>query len=129
MVSEGDLVADKYRIEKLLGEGGMGHVWAALHEQLSLRVAIKILSPALCQNEDAVRRFSREARAAVRIQSEHVARVLDVGQLDSGAPYMVMEFLSGNDLSHELKERGSLPTHEAVQYVLQACEAVAEAHA
>jgi serine/threonine-protein kinase len=129
MVSEGDLVADKYRIEKLLGEGGMGYVYSALHEQLGSRVAIKILSPTLCQNDDAVRRFSREARAAVRIQSEHVARVLDVGQLESGAPYMVMEFLSGNDLSHELKERGSLPTHEAVQYVLQACEAVAEAHA
>lgn len=129
MVSEGDLVADKYRIERLLGEGGMGHVYAAIHEQLGLRVAIKILSPTLSQNEDAVRRFSREARASVRIQSEHVARVLDVGQLDNGAPYMVMEFLSGNDLSHELKERGALPTQEAIQYVLQASEAVAEAHA
>jgi serine/threonine-protein kinase len=130
MVSEGDLVADKYRIERLLGEGGMGHVYAAIHEQLGLRVAIKILSPTLSQNEDAVRRFSREARASVRIQSEHVARVLDVGQLaHGGAPYMVMEFLSGNDLSHELKERGALPTQEAIQYVLQASEAVAEAHA
>ncbi|HEX6276871.1 MAG TPA: protein kinase [Polyangiaceae bacterium] len=129
MVSDGDLVADKYRIERILGEGGMGHVYAAIHEQLGIRVAIKILSPTLSQNEDAVRRFSREARASVRIQSEHVARVLDVGQLDSGAPYMVMEFLSGNDLAHELKQRGSLPTQEAIQYVLQASEAVAEAHA
>src|SRR5262245_38132870 len=98
MVSEGALVADKYRVERLLGEGGMGHVYAAIHEQLGLRVAIKILSPTLCANEDAVRRFSREARASVRIQSEHVARVLDVGQLENGAPFMVMEFLSGNDL-------------------------------
>ncbi|HVR19767.1 MAG TPA: serine/threonine-protein kinase [Polyangiaceae bacterium] len=129
MVSEGALVADKYRVECLLGEGGMGHVYAAIHEQLGIRVAIKILSPTLCQSEDAVRRFSREARASVRIQSEHVARVIDVGQLENGAPYMVMEFLSGNDLSHELKGRGSLPTHEAIQYVLQASEAVAEAHA
>ena len=129
MVSEGDLVADKYRIERILGEGGMGHVYSAIHEQLGLRVAIKILSPTLCQSDDAVRRFSREARASVRIQSEHVARVLDVGQLESGAPYMVMEFLSGNDLAHELKQRGSLPIQEAVQYVLQASEAVAEAHA
>jgi eukaryotic-like serine/threonine-protein kinase len=129
MVSEGALVADKYRVECLLGEGGMGHVYAAIHEQLGIRVAIKILSPTLCQSVDAVRRFSREARASVRIQSEHVARVIDVGQLENGAPYMVMEFLSGNDLSHELKERGSLPTHEAIQYVLQASEAVAEAHA
>jgi serine/threonine-protein kinase len=129
MVSEGALVADKYRVERLLGEGGMGHVYAAIHEQLGIRVAIKILSPTLCQSEDAVRRFSREARASVRIQSEHVARVIDVGQLDSGAPYMVMEFLSGNDLSYELKARGAFPTHEAIQYVLQASEAVAEAHA
>jgi serine/threonine protein kinase len=129
MVSDGDLVADKYRIERILGEGGMGHVYAAVHEQLGIRVAIKILSPTLSQNDDAVRRFSREARASVRIQSEHVARVLDVGQLESGAPYMVMEFLSGNDLAHELKQRGSLPVQEAIQYVLQASEAVAEAHA
>src|SRR5262245_46017315 len=129
MVSEGDLVADKYRVERLLGEGGMGHVWAAIHERLGIRVAVKILSPTLSQNDDAVRRFSREARASVRIQSEHVARVLDVGQLDNGSPYMVMEFLSGNDLAHELKERGSLPTQEAIQYVLQASKAVAEAHA
>src|SRR5690349_12215346 len=129
MVSEGELVADKYRVERLLGEGGMGHVYAATHEQLGIRVAIKILSPTLSQNEDAVRRFSREARASVRIQSEHVARVLDVGQLTSGSPYMVMEFLSGNDLSHELKVRGPLPIQEAIQFVLQASEAVAEAHA
>ena len=129
MVSEGDLLADKYRIERLMGEGGMGHVYSAIHERLGLRVAIKILSPTLCQSDDAVRRFSREARASVRIQSEHVARVLDVGQLESGAPYMVMEFLSGNDLAHELKQRGPLPIQEAVQYVLQASEAVAEAHA
>jgi serine/threonine-protein kinase len=129
MVAEGDLVADKYRIERLLGEGGMGHVYAAIHTQLGIRVAVKILSPTLCESDDAVRRFSREARASVRIQSEHVARVLDVGQLESGAPFMVMEFLNGNDLAHELKERGPFPTHEAIQYVLQASEAVAEAHA
>jgi serine/threonine-protein kinase len=129
MISEGDLVTDKYRIERLLGEGGMGHVYAATHEQLGIRVAIKILSPTLCQSDDAVRRFSREARASVRIQSEHVARVLDVGQTETGAPFMVMEFLSGHDLANELKQRGPLPTQEAVQYVLQASEAVAEAHA
>src|SRR5207247_740225 len=73
-------------------------------------------------------RFLREARAAVRIQSEHVARVLDVGTHDDGVPYMVMEFLAGHDLARELELREALPIEEAVDYVLQACEALAEAH-
>lgn len=74
-------------------------------------------------------RFLREARAAVRIQSEHVARVLDVGELTNGSPYMVMEFLSGRDLADELDQPGEvLPVEVAIDYVLQASEAVAEAH-
>jgi len=85
--------------------------------------------PELCENEDAVARFLREARASVRIQSEHIARVLDVGTLDDGAPYMVMEFLEGRDLAHELEDRHRLPVGEAVDFILQACEALAEAHA
>jgi hypothetical protein len=76
-----------------------------------------------------VARFAREARAAVKIKSEHVARVIDVGRLDSGAPYMVMEYLDGADLRAWLRERGPMSAEQAAEFVLQACEAIAEAHA
>jgi serine/threonine-protein kinase len=128
MIQQGELLAGKYRVEQVLGAGGMGYVVAATHEQLGQRVAVKLLVPELCQNEDSVTRFLREARAAVRIQSEHVARVLDVGELTNGAPYMVMEFLSGRDLAEELDLPGQLEISQAIDYVLQASEAVAEAH-
>ncbi|HKY36437.1 MAG TPA: serine/threonine-protein kinase [Polyangiaceae bacterium] len=128
MIREGDLLAGKYRVEQVLGAGGMGYVVAARHEQLGQRVAVKLLVPELCENEDSVARFLREARAAVRIHSEHVARVIDVGELTNGAPYMVMEFLSGRDLADELDLPGQLEVPQAIDYVLQASEAVAEAH-
>src|SRR5882724_4501839 len=129
MVREDELLADKYRVERVLGQGGMGYVVAALHIQLQQRVAVKILMPDLCEDREAVERFLREARAAVRIQSEHVARVLDVGTLQDGSPYMVMEYLSGRDLARELDALSQIPVLDAVHYVLHACEAVAEAHA
>lgn len=113
----------------MLGVGGMGMVVSALHLQLEERVAIKFLLPEALANAETVARFGREARAAVKIRSEHVARVIDVGMLDNGAPYMVMELLRGQDLSAALRERGLLPAALAVAYVLQACEALAEAHA
>src|SRR5579859_1664764 len=128
-VKEGDLLAGKYRVERVLGVGGMGIVVAARHEQLEQRVAIKFVRDEALDNKEAVERFLREARAAVRLKSEHAAKVLDVGTLESGAPYMVMEFLEGSDLAAVLVERGPLPVEEAAEYVLQACEAVAEAHA
>ncbi|HEU4581468.1 MAG TPA: serine/threonine-protein kinase [Polyangiaceae bacterium] len=127
-VQVGQLIAGKYRIEQTLGRGGMGVVMAALHEQLNQRVALKFLTDNAYQQPEAVARFVREARAAVQIQSEHVARVMDVGTLDSGAPYMVMEYLRGRDLKDVSSRRGPLPVSEAVDYVLQACDAVAEAH-
>src|SRR5436190_6059495 len=128
-VREGDTLAGKYRIEKILGAGGMGVVVAARHVDLDERVAIKFLLPHTLHNADAVARFSREARAAVKIKSEHVARVSDVGKLENGAPYIVMEYLDGGDLSAWLEERGALPVEQSVEFVLQACEAIAEAHA
>lgn len=128
MIQQGELLAGKYRVEQVLGAGGMGYVVAATHEQLGQRVAVKLLVPELCENEDSVTRFLREARAAVRIQSEHVARVLDVGELTNGAPYMVMEFLSGRDLAEELDQPEVIEITQAIDYVLQASEAVAEAH-
>jgi eukaryotic-like serine/threonine-protein kinase len=126
---EGDVLAGKYRVERVLGAGGMGVVVAAHHLGLDTKVAIKLLLPEMLDQEEVVARFAREARAAARITNEHVARVFDVGALEDGAPYMVMEFLDGSDLSEWLKRRGPLPVPEAVDFVLQACEAVAEAHA
>ncbi len=128
MLKEGELLAGKYRIERHLGQGGMGYVVAAVHEQLQQRVAVKFLSKAHSKTSGASARFLREARAAVRIQSEHVARVLDVAETDAGEPYIVMEFLLGNDLDAELLEEVTFSVTTAVDYVLQACEAVAEAH-
>jgi serine/threonine-protein kinase len=128
-VHEGDLLAGKYRIERILGAGGMGVVVAARHIHLDDQVAIKFLLPETLGNADAVARFGREARAAVKIKSEHVARVADVGTLENGAPYMVMEYLDGSDLSDWLHKKGALPFDQAAEFVLQACEAIAEAHA
>src|SRR6478735_5774588 len=127
-VSPGELLAGKYRIERVLGQGGMGVVVAAVHEALDERVALKFLLPEALSNKEAVARFTREARAAVKIRSEYVARVSDVGTLDSGSPYMVMEYLQGSDLSQYLERVGPLPFEEAIEYVLQCCEALAEAH-
>ncbi|HTV22329.1 MAG TPA: serine/threonine-protein kinase [Polyangiaceae bacterium] len=128
-VQVGQLIAGKYRIQQMLGRGGMGVVMAALHEHLNQRVALKFLTDDAYQQPEAVTRFLREARSAVQIQSEHVARVMDVGTLDSGAPYIVMEYLRGLDLKDVSTRRGPLPVSEAVDFVLQACDAVAEAHA
>jgi serine/threonine-protein kinase len=128
-VREGDLLAGKYRIEKILGAGGMGVVVAAHHIQLDEKVAIKFLLPEALGSPEAVARFAREARAAVKIKSEHVARVIDVGTLDTGAPYMVMEYLDGADLAARLRQRGPLSVDDAVTFSLQTCEALADAHA
>ncbi|HXX69946.1 MAG TPA: serine/threonine-protein kinase [Polyangiaceae bacterium] len=127
-IQVGEVVAGKYRVDRVLGEGGMGIVVAATHLHLEQRVALKFLLPAMAANAEVVQRFLREARAAVKIQSEHVAKGLDVGT-HQGAPYMVMEYLEGGDLAQVLAERGALPVAEAVGYLLEACEAVAEAHA
>jgi eukaryotic-like serine/threonine-protein kinase len=127
-VREGDILAGKYRVDRVLGTGGMGVVVAARHMKLDERVAIKFLHPDALENAEAVARFDREARAAVKIKSEHVARVLDVGTLDNGAPYMIMEYLDGEDLSQWLQARGPFAVDQVIEFVLQACEAIAEAH-
>jgi serine/threonine-protein kinase len=128
-VEPGDVIAGKYEVERVLGSGGMGIVFAAHHVALAERVAIKMLLPEAVKSPDVRARFLREAQASVRIRSEHVARVMDVGETERGLPYMVMEFLEGEDLGALVATRGWLTPGEAVDYVLQACEAVAEAHA
>jgi serine/threonine protein kinase len=128
-VKPGDVLADKYEVERTLGVGGMGVVVAARHLHIQHRVALKFLLPEAVKDGVAVARFLREAQAAMSIQSEHVARVTDVGTLGDGTPYLVMEYLDGADLARVLERRGALPIADAVAYVLQAMVAIAEAHA
>jgi tRNA A-37 threonylcarbamoyl transferase component Bud32 len=125
----GDIVGGKFVVERVLGVGGMGVVVAAHHAHLEQTVAIKFLRRDSAKDEAAVNRFLREARAVTALQSEHVVRVMDAGRLDDGLPYLVMEYLSGSDLDQVLAQRGQLPLEEAVEYLLQAMEAVADAHA
>jgi serine/threonine protein kinase len=119
----------KYRVEKSLGQGGTGVVVSAFHVDLRQRVAIKMLLPAVLANEIVVERFLREARAAVKLESDYVVKVIDVGRLESGTPYMVMEHLEGRDLADLIDEYQRLPPPTAVDYALQAIDALAEAHA
>jgi serine/threonine-protein kinase len=128
-VKPGDIVAGKYRVDRVLGMGGMGVVVAATHIELLERRALKFLLPNALSNAEAIERFLREARAASRLKSEHVARVHDVGKLEDNAPYMVMEYLDGYDLGAAVKQYGAIALETAIFYVLQALDALAEAHA
>lgn len=127
VIEAGTVLAGKYRVERVLGSGGMGVVVAAIHLELGQRVALKFLLPRAIENPEAASRFLREARAAVRIESEHVARVVDVGRLDGGAPFLVMEYLEGTDLAAYASGK-RLPVEDAVDFVMQACSAMAVAH-
>ncbi|WP_441286016.1 serine/threonine-protein kinase [Sorangium sp. KYC3313] len=129
LAQPGELIAAKYRVERVVAIGGMGVVLAARNEDLDQKVAIKILRQDALANQEAVTRFLREARTAARLSGEHVARVFDVGTTETGVPFMVMEFLTGLDLQQVIDTHGPLSIQDAVDYVLQALEAVAEAHA
>ena len=125
----GQVLAGKYRVERLLGAGGMGYVLLVSHLELHQRVALKLLHRELGDVPEALSRFMQEGRTAARLRSEHVGKVLDVGRLPSGEAYLVMEFLEGHDLAEEIAAHGPISIETAVSYVLQACEAVSEAHA
>lgn len=127
-VSAGELIGGKYRVDGVIGEGGMGVVFAATHLDLHCTVALKVIRPEFQQQPDLVARLMLEARAAAQIRSEHVCRVLDVARLESGVPYVVMEYLEGKNLAKLLETKGRLSEKVAVDYILQACEALAEAH-
>ena len=124
----GSVIAGKYRVEHLLGQGGMGIVVAAEHADLRTKVALKFLSEECAGNAVVVERFLREARACARLRSEHVCRVFDVGRLETGVPFLVMELLDGVDLARALVQYGPLDPATAAAYVIQACDAIAEAH-
>jgi serine/threonine-protein kinase len=123
----GETFDGKYRIEKVLGVGGMGAVLSAIHLRLEERVALKLLLPQWAQDQELVRRFVREGQASIKIRSEHVVRVLDVG-LVKEQPYLVLEYLDGSDFAVLIHECGPLAIADAVDCLLQACEALAEAH-
>jgi serine/threonine-protein kinase len=126
----GEVIAQKYRVEGLVGAGGMGVVVSARHLQLGQVVAIKLLTLPADEDrrDEAIARFLNEAQAAAKLHSDHVVRIYDVGQLENGLPFMVMELLNGTDLDSMLDKRGALPERDAVDLVLQACAGVAEAH-
>lgn len=119
----------KYVVDRIIGSGGMGLVLAARHEALEELVAIKLLRPKAAGDKIHAERFAREARSMIKIKSEHVVRVLDAGTLESGAPYIVMEYLVGRDLAQILRSEGTLHYQRAADLMLQVCEAVASAHA
>jgi serine/threonine-protein kinase len=125
----GEVLGGKYRIVRTIGEGGMGIVYEAVHTRIHQRVAIKMLLPDVLEVPDVVSRFEREARAAGKLKSENTTRVLDVDVSESGLPYMVMEFLDGSDLGKIVERSGALPIADAVDFVLEACIAMTEAHA
>jgi serine/threonine-protein kinase len=122
----GDVLCGKYRVERLLGEGGMGMVVAAQHLMLDHAVAIKLL---YADDEEAVGRLLAEARSASRLGGEHVARVIDVDIGENGLPFIVMEYLEGIDLNQVLAQKGQLPRWQVVDYTLQALEGISQAHA
>ena len=124
----GELVNGKYRVEGMAGVGGMGIVLSAKHEELGHRVAIKVLASDEETNSDAVERFLREGRVVASLQSDHVVRIYDIGKLESGVPYMVMELLRGQDLSTYLSTSGVIAPEQAVDWILQAISAIGEAH-
>jgi serine/threonine-protein kinase len=130
-VKKGDVLIGRYVVDRVLAVGGMGTVVAAHHAQLGHKVALKFLhqTPKDKDGKELAARFLVEAKAAARLKSEHVVHVSDVGTLESGVPFMVMEFLEGCDLGDLIDTEGALTMETAVEYILQACEGLAEAHA
>lgn len=124
----GGTVADRYVIQRILAVGGMGAVMAAHDQTQDRKVAIKFMLPKVLASHDVRARFFREARAAASIRSQHVVDVLEVGVAEPDMPFIVMEFLDGQDLHTLLDGRAPLPVPEAIDYVLQACDALADAH-
>lgn len=127
-IASGELLLGKYQVEEVIGRGGMGLVVRARHIGLDEQVAIKLLRDDIAIDDETVARFLREAQAAVKLKSEHVARITDVGKFDDGKPYMVMEYLEGADIGQMVDKHGGLHPSLAVDLLIQACDALAEAH-
>jgi serine/threonine protein kinase len=124
----GTTLANRYRVERVIGKGGMGVVLEATHVDLGERFAVKLLLPDAARTKDSVERFFQEAKAAASLKSPHIARVSDFGRLEDGSAYLIMEFLEGVTLGQRLEESGSLAPEEAVTILYQACLGVMVAH-
>jgi serine/threonine-protein kinase len=127
--SPGEVIGGKYRIIRLIGDGGMGTVYEAHHEFLETTVALKFLHAELAKRAGLGSRFLQEARVSARIRSPHVTHVTDVDQTADGSPYLVMELLHGEPLQHLLDRRGKLPVEQAVDFALQILSGLESAHA
>ncbi len=125
----GTIVADRFRVERLIGQGGMGSVWAARHLSLDQLVAIKFIHPKLIGSREALQRFDNEAKAAARIRSRHAVSVMDHGVAQNGQPYIVMEYLEGESLEERVKRLGPRTLDETAEIVSQAARALSAAHA
>ena len=125
---QGSTIAGRYLVERLIGQGGMGTVWAGRHVTLDQLVAIKFVHPKLVGSAEALRRFDTEAKAAARIKSRHAVAVYDHGVSESGQPFIVMEYLEGESLEQAIQRRGKLPLHEVAEIVQQASRALHAAH-
>ncbi len=128
-LTPGTVISGKYRVDSILGRGAMGVVVAATHLELREAIALKFLYAKTDGSEDFKSRFRREAQVSAKLRNEHITRVLDVGTWREGAMYMVMEYLAGNDLRKMIRTQGPFPIGAAVEYIVQVCEGVAEAHA
>ncbi|CAN5858841.1 hypothetical protein BH11MYX3_BH11MYX3_27550 [soil metagenome] len=128
-LTPGTVLLGKYRVDEVLGVGGMGRVVRASHQYLAQSVAIKVLLPQMAESPSNVARFLREAQATVRLKNEHIARVIDVGTMPDGTPFMIMEYLEGNDLKQILRHHGPQTPAIVCDLMLQACEGMSEAHA
>jgi eukaryotic-like serine/threonine-protein kinase len=128
-VKRGDILGGRYRIDRVLAVGGNGIVVAAEHVVSRKQFAIKVPLRDELRRRMVTERFLREGRVMTSISSEHVVGVYDIGQLESGAPFLVMEFLDGCDLDSLLQRRGPLPPTEAALYIIQACSALSKVHA
>jgi eukaryotic-like serine/threonine-protein kinase len=126
----GSIVDGKYRVDRVLGRGAMGVVIQATHVHLGEKVALKFLRyRAKSGTEDFQTRFKREARVSAKLKNEHITRVIDVGVWKERVPYMVMDYLEGGDLRELIKAQGPLPIGVAVDFTVQVCVGIAEAHA
>lgn len=120
--------AGKYSVERILGQGGMGVVFEARHIRLGQRVAIKVLGSELREYPELVQRFEREARACGSLTSSHAVRVFDIDATEDGTPFIVMELLAGRDLACIIEREGPQPVARSVRWLIEACDAIAEAH-
>src|SRR4030095_13206578 len=128
LIERGTVLLGKYRVDSVIGRGGMGLVIKGWHLGLDEEVAVKMLRDDVAVADETIARFVREAQAAAKLKSEHVARIIDVGTFGDGKPYLVMESLEGQDIGQLISECGRLQPSLAIDLMIHACEALAEAH-